>query len=148
MRSHVPDSQAVRVRVGAVDFACLSWGDGPLVVLVHGFPDTARTWDVVGPRVAALGYRAVAPYTRGIAPSSIPADGAYDDMTLGRDVLGLIDALGARDAVVIGHDFGASAAYVAAALAPQRVKRLVTGHFLHREHPEAFLDVLLPFLAP
>jgi pimeloyl-ACP methyl ester carboxylesterase len=96
------------------------------VVLVHGFPDTARTWDVVGPRVASAGFRVLAPYTRGIAPSSAPADGDYASDTLGRDILALIGAAGHEQAVVVGHDFGASAAYSAAGLGPTKVRKLVT----------------------
>src|SRR5262249_14781981 len=75
------------------------------------------------PRLAANGYRAVSPFMRGYPPSGIP-DRDADQETLARDPLALIDALGARDAVVVGHDWGASAAYGAAALGPDRVKKL------------------------
>jgi pimeloyl-ACP methyl ester carboxylesterase len=101
-------------------------GRGPLVLLVHGFPDTAHTWDAVRPAVAAAGYRAVTPFQRGYAPTAIPSDGAYDSDTLGRDLLGLIEALGEKRAIVVGHDWGASAAYSAATLGPARVSKLVT----------------------
>ena len=120
------DDKLVRVRANGIDFACLAEGEGPLVVLVHGFPDTAHTWDRVLPALAAAGYRAVAPFTRGYAPTSIPGDGVYDTGTLGQDILGLIEALGESRAVVVGHDWGASAAYSAAALGPERVRLLVT----------------------
>ncbi|MCE9578160.1 MAG: alpha/beta hydrolase [Deltaproteobacteria bacterium] len=106
-------------------FAYLAAGTGPLVLLVHGFPDTAYTWDATLPAVAAAGYRAVAPFTRGYHPTAIPADGAYDVATLGGDLLALIEALGADRAIVVGHDWGASAAYSAAAIAPERVRLLV-----------------------
>jgi pimeloyl-ACP methyl ester carboxylesterase len=114
------------VDANGVRFAYLEEGSGPLVLLVHGFPDTPHTWDAVRPAVAALGYRVVTPFTRGYYPTAIPADGAYDSDTLGRDVVALIEALGAERAVVVGHDWGASAAYSAASLAPERVSRLVT----------------------
>src|SRR6202161_4476444 len=104
-------------------FAYLEEGSGPLVLLLHGFPDTAHTWDDLRPRIAAKGYRAVSPYMRGYQPTAIPARDA-DQETLARDPLALIDALGASEAVVIGHDWGASAAYGAAALGPDRVKKL------------------------
>jgi pimeloyl-ACP methyl ester carboxylesterase len=68
----------------------------------------------------------VAPCMRGYHPTSIPADGAYDTDTLGRDVIALIEALGAASAIVIGHDWGASAAYAAAALAPEQIRLLIT----------------------
>ena len=107
-------------------FAYLEEGAGPLVLLIHGFPDTPHTWDEVRPALASGGFRAVSPYTRGYFPTAVPADGRYDDVTLGRDVLAWIDALGERQAIVVGHDWGASAAYLAAALEPDRVRFLVT----------------------
>jgi len=114
------------VDANGIRFAYLTQGSGPLVLLLHGFPDTAQTWDAVMPAVAAAGFRAVAPYMRGYHPSSIPADGRYDGETLGRDVLALIEALGEAQATVVGHDWGALAAYNAAALGPERVRLLVT----------------------
>lgn len=109
-----------------IRFAYLEEGEGPLVILLHGFPDTAHTWDEVRPAVAAAGFRAVSPFTRGYHPTAIPEDGKYDGEALGRDVLALISALGAQRAIVVGHDWGASAAYAAAALGPERVRLLVT----------------------
>ena len=114
------------VDAGGLRFAYLEQGTGPLVLLVHGFPDTAHTWDATLPALAAAGYRAVAPFTRGYHPTAIPADGAYDADTLGNDLIALIDALGGGPAILVGHDWGANAAYVATALAPDKVKLLVT----------------------
>lgn len=114
------------VRANGLSFAYLSEGTGPLVLLLHGFPDTAHTWDRVIPAVAAAGFRAVAPFMRGYHPTEIPVDGRYDSDTLARDVLALIEALGEEQAIVVGHDWGASAAYAAAGLGPERVKLLVT----------------------
>ncbi|MBA2544248.1 MAG: alpha/beta hydrolase [Deltaproteobacteria bacterium] len=114
------------IQANGLRFAYLEQGTGPLVLLVHGFPDTAHTWDGVMPALAEAGYRAVAPFTRGYAPTEIPTTEAFDTDTLGQDVLGLIDALGGGPAVVVGHDWGASAAYSAAALGPDRVRLLVT----------------------
>src|ERR1700677_17263 len=111
------------VDANGLRFAYLEEGAGPLVLLLHGFPDTAHTWDDLRPRIAAHGYRVVAPFMRGYDPSGIP-DRDADQETLARDPLALIDALGERDAVVIGHDWGALAAYGAAALGPDRVKKL------------------------
>ena len=111
------------VDANGLRFGYLEEGSGPLVLLLHGFPDTAHTWDELRPRIAAEGYRAVSPFMRGYSPSGIP-DRDTDQETLARDPLALIEALGARDAIVIGHDFGASAAYGAAALSPDRVKKL------------------------
>ena len=63
---------------------------------------------------------------RGYHPTTIPVDGAYDAETLGRDVLALIEALGEKQAIVVGHDWGALAAYTAASLDPERVRSLIT----------------------
>ena len=107
-------------------FGYLEEGTGPLVLLVHGFPDTAHGWDATMTALAKAGFRVVAPFTRGIHPTQIPEDGKYDIETLGQDVVALIEALGEKDAIVVGHDWGASAAYAAASLAPERVRLLVT----------------------
>lgn len=113
------------IKANGIQFATLEWGSGPLVLCFHGFPDTAHTWDVVGPAVAAAGYRVVAPFLRGYAPSSRPSTDT-DSRTLGEDVLALIDALGDGPTRVIGHDWGAEAVYAAVGLDPARVDRLVT----------------------
>jgi pimeloyl-ACP methyl ester carboxylesterase len=114
------------VSANGLSFAYLDRGSGPLVLLLHGFPDTAHTWEPAMAALADAGYRAVAPFMRGYHPTQIPADGAYDTDTLGKDALALIEALGADKAVVVGHDWGASAAYSAAALGPERIRLLVT----------------------
>jgi pimeloyl-ACP methyl ester carboxylesterase len=107
------------VQANGLRFAYLTEGTGPLVLLLHGFPDTAQTWDRVTP--------VVAPFMRGYHPTEVPGEGAtYDGDTLGRDVLGLIDALGEQQAIVVGHDWGALAAFTAASLGPERVKTLIT----------------------
>jgi pimeloyl-ACP methyl ester carboxylesterase len=105
-------------------FAYLEDGRGPLVLLLHGFPDTARSWDHARARVAARGYRAVSPWLRGYAPTAIPTRDT-DIETIGRDVLALVAALGETSAIVVGHDWGAAASYAAAALEPARLRKLV-----------------------
>ena len=94
------------VDANGLKFAYLEEGTGPLVLMLHGFPDTAHTWDDLRSRIAAKGYRAVSPFMRGYHPTAIP-DRDADQETLARDALALIEALGASEAVVIGHDFGA-----------------------------------------
>lgn len=113
------------VTANGLRFAYYSDGEGPLVIMVHGFPDTAHTWDEIRPAVAKAGYRCVTPFQRGYAPTEIPR-GPFDTVTLGRDMLALIDALGAEKAILVGHDWGASASYAAATLAPEKVELLVT----------------------
>ncbi|MBV8462609.1 MAG: alpha/beta hydrolase [Acidimicrobiales bacterium] len=117
------------VRANGVDFAFLADGPpgGPLALCLHGFPDTAHTWRHLLPRLAGAGYRAVAPFLRGYAPSSVPADGAYDTGTLAVDACELHAALGGDGrAVLVGHDWGAFAAYGASAAEPERWHRVVT----------------------
>jgi pimeloyl-ACP methyl ester carboxylesterase len=114
------------VDANGLRFAYLEAGTGPLVLLLHGFPDTAHTWDRVMVELANAGYRVVAPFMRGYHPTSVPQDGPFDIDTLGRDTLALIAALEAQQAIVVGHDWGASAAYSAAALGPEQVRLLIT----------------------
>jgi pimeloyl-ACP methyl ester carboxylesterase len=126
-------SDVRHVEANGLRFAYLEDGRGPLVLLLHGFPDTARSWDHARSRIASRGFRAVSPWLRGYAPTAIPPRDT-DIETLGRDVLALIEALGETAAVVVGHDWGAAAAYAAAALGPARVARLVV---LAIPHPAA-----------
>jgi pimeloyl-ACP methyl ester carboxylesterase len=101
--------------------------DGPLALCLHGFPDSAHTWRYLLPELAAAGFRAVAPWMRGYAPTEAPADASYGVGALVADATALHEALGGdRRAVLIGHDWGAIAAYGAAGFAPDRWGRLVT----------------------
>lgn len=99
-------------------------GSGPLVLLLHGFPEFWWSWhhQLVG--LAAAGFRAVAPDLRGYGASDKPPRG-YDAYTLSADVAGLVRALGERDAVVVGADWGGALAWSVAALHRQVVRRLV-----------------------
>jgi len=105
----------------------LEAGSGPLALCLHGFPDAAWTWRHLLPDLAGAGFHAVAPFMRGYAPTEVPADGAYQLGALVADAVALHEVLdGDGDAVLIGHDWGAEAAYGAAAHAPDRWRRLVT----------------------
>lgn len=116
-----------RVEANGLDVGYLSVGDGPLALCLHGFPDSAWTWRHLLPELAAAGFRAVAPFLRGYAPTAIPADGCYQSGAVAADAIALHDALdGDGDAVLIGHDWGALAAYGAAGSAPERWRRVVT----------------------
>jgi pimeloyl-ACP methyl ester carboxylesterase len=115
------------VEANGLTFGVRTCGDGgPLALCLHGFPDSAHTWDRLLPELAAAGFRAVAPWTRGYAPTGIPADGDYSGAALTADANALHDALGGgEDAVLIGHDWGAMTAYAAASLAPDSWRRVV-----------------------
>lgn len=114
--------------------------DGPVVVLLHGFPEYSYGWrHQIGPLVEA-GYRVVAPDGRGYGRSAKP-DGidAYRMDELVGDVLALADALGSRRIRLVGHDWGGIVAWTVAARHPERVERLA---ILNAPHP----DAMRPFL--
>ncbi len=114
------------VRIRDLDVAYLSSGSGPLALCLHGFPDTAHTWRHLLPRLTDAGYRAVAPFTRGYAPTAVPADGLYQTGALAADANALHEVLGGdADAVIIGHDWGALTAYGAAVHEHDRWSRVV-----------------------
>ncbi|OSC40026.1 alpha/beta fold hydrolase [Mycobacterium decipiens] len=101
------------------DLKALTWGptDAPIALCLHGFPDTAYGWRLIAPRLAESGWRVVAPFMRGYAPSSIPADGSYHVGALMDDALRVHSAAGSTERdVVIGHDWGAIAATGLAAM--------------------------------
>src|SRR4051812_37392745 len=114
------------IRANDLDFAFIEAGEGPLVLLLHGFPDNPWTWSHQLPALAASGYRAVAPFLRGYAPTQMPSDGRYDPAALADDVAGLVDALGDGPAFVIGNDWGAISTSAAPALHPQAGPRAGT----------------------
>jgi pimeloyl-ACP methyl ester carboxylesterase len=119
--------RSTTVRANDLEFGLLEAGSGPLALCLHGFPDTAHTWRHLLPALAGAGFHAVAPFMRGYAPTAVPADGAYQLGALVADAVALHEALGGgADAVLVGHDWGAEAAYGAAAHALGRWRRLVT----------------------
>ena len=129
------------IDANGVTFAYLAAGDegAPLALCLHGFPDSARTWRHLLPLLAEQGYRAVAPWLRGYAPTTVPSDGHYQPAVIGLDALALHEALTAggpaggstgasAPGVLIGHDWGAYAAYAAVhhPSAPAAWRRMVT----------------------
>ena len=129
----------LELRANGITFAALADGpdDGPLVLLLHGFPEISRSWRHQLPALAAAGYRAVAPDLRGYGATD--ARGPYDLRTLARDVDGLIGALGRDRAVVVGHDWGGVIAWAAAHRHRERVERLV---IMNAPHPRLMRDEL------
>jgi pimeloyl-ACP methyl ester carboxylesterase len=122
-------SEPKRVTANGVDFAYLEDGpaDGPLALCLHGFPDHALTYEPMLPALADAGYHAVAPWMRGYSPTGLAPNGNYQAASLALDAIALADALASgREAVLIGHDWGAIAAYTAVAHAPERFRKLVT----------------------
>lgn len=132
----------IEIKANGLTFRALTEGDGPLVLLLHGFPDTPYTFRELIPVIARAGYRAVAPWMRGYAPTEIPADGNYQAVSLGQDAVAIIDAVGGDEeegAAVIGHDWGATAAFFASLLAPEKIRRF---SMLALPHPAQFLMAL------
>ena len=114
------------VSANGLDFAYLEQGSGPLVLLLHGFPDTAHTWSHQMPALAAAGYRVVAPFLRGYHPTAIPANGYYDKATLATDVASLMRELGGGEpAYLVGQDWGAIILYAALSAFPELLRRAV-----------------------
>jgi pimeloyl-ACP methyl ester carboxylesterase len=114
------------VTANGVNFSYLECGTGPLALCLHGFPDSAHSWRHLLPALAEAGFRAVAPFMRGYAPTSLASDGMYQTGALSADANALHDALGGdSNAVIIGHDWGAPATYGAAGSAPDKWKRVV-----------------------
>lgn len=106
---------ARQIEANGLMMAVHEMGEGPPVVLLHGFPELACSWRAQIPALAAAGWRAIAPDLRGYGATG-PKGGleAYSMRNLARDVLGLLDALGLEQAVVIGHDFGGMLAWTLA----------------------------------
>src|SRR5262249_11177409 len=96
-------------------------GSGPLVLFCHGFPESWYSWRHQLPAIAAAGYRAVAPDMRGYGGTDQPERiDQYTLLHLVGDMVGVLDALEASSAVIIGHDWGAPVAWTAAVLRPDR----------------------------
>lgn len=114
------------VEANGLTFTYLEAGAGPLALCLHGFPDCAEGWRPTLLALASAGFRAVAPWMRGYSPTDVPADGRYQSGALVADANALHEALGGDgQAVLIGHDWGAFAAYGAPRIAPDRWKRVV-----------------------
>jgi pimeloyl-ACP methyl ester carboxylesterase len=122
-----PELRSREISANDVEFTVLEAGSGPLALCLHGFPDSAHTWRHLLPALAEAGFHAVAPFMRGFAPTAVPADGCFSLGALIADANALHEGLdGDEEAVLIGSDWGAEAAYGAAAFAPERWRRLVT----------------------
>lgn len=151
--------ESLMLDVNGIRIHATTTGQGPAVLLLHGFPDTHIVWrKQIGP-LAAVGYRVVALDLRGYGRSDAP--GGVNDYTLDRlraDVLGVLDALHIDKAFIVGHDWGGIIGWQIAALTPQRVHRYValsTGHptalaragIVQRLRMTYVLGFILPLLA-
>src|ERR1700726_1701464 len=127
-----------RVVANGIEFAFLEEGSGPLLLLLHGYPDIAWTWEHQMAPFAAAGRRVVAPFLRGHPPTEIPARGYYDRATLALDLKALIEVLAPDGrADVVGQDWGAAMTYGFLAAFPVWVRRAVALAF---RYPVAVRD--------
>jgi pimeloyl-ACP methyl ester carboxylesterase len=120
------DIEHLRLETNGIHLHVASMGEGPLVVMCHGFPGLWYSWRKQLPVIAAAGFRAVAVDTRGYGRSDRPPEVSdYDSETQVADLLGVLDALGEEQAIFIGQDFGAPLVWNICVRAPQRVKAAV-----------------------
>jgi len=107
------------IKANGIELFLREQGDGPLVVLCHGWPELSYSWRHQIPALAAAGYRVVAPDMRGFGRSQAPADiAAYSIFDIVGDMAALVSALDERQAVIVGHDWGAPVAWHAALFRP------------------------------
>lgn len=112
-----------RVKANGITLNIAEAGEGPLVLLLHGFPESWYSWRHQFAPLVAAGYQVVAPDMRGYGKSDRPAAiNAYNQVEVVNDIIGLIPALGHETAVVIGHDWGAPTAWATALFHPDKVR--------------------------
>jgi pimeloyl-ACP methyl ester carboxylesterase len=129
--SHDPWGPLKHVHAGVLDVAYAEMGppDGPVVILLHGWPYDIHSYAAVAPTLAAKGYRVLVPYARGYGETRFLSESTMrngEPAALAKDVTDFMDALHIEHAVLGGFDWGARSADIVAALWPQRVKALVT----------------------
>src|SRR3954454_18482457 len=113
----MPSSRTISAN--GIEIFVLEEGDGPLVLLCHGWPELSYSWRHQIPAIAAAGFHVMAPDMRGFGRTSAPAEiSAYSIFDLVGDMVALVGALGEKQAVIIGHDWGAPVAGQAALFRP------------------------------
>jgi pimeloyl-ACP methyl ester carboxylesterase len=138
--------QQITLTANGLSHPALKLGEGKrLALLLHGFPDTPRTWNRLMPRLAAAGFTCIAPYLRGYTQMNTPREliqnpaATVQIADLAADAVALVGAAGFEKALLVGHDWGAIAAYAAANLQPEKFSALVT---LSVPHFKIFLSNL------
>jgi pimeloyl-ACP methyl ester carboxylesterase len=125
------------VYTNGVRLHCVEAGDGPPVILLHGFPEFWYSWRHQLPALAAAGFRAVAPDLRGYNDSDKPPGvESYRPELLAQDVVGLIEKFGPGPAVLVGHDWGGIIAWLVTMRRPDLVQKLVV---MNAPHPATFV---------
>lgn len=127
-----------QVKVNGLNFHYVDEGNGPVVLLLHGFPDSAALWRHQIPLLVRAGYRVIAPDQRGFGDSDKPEEvKAYQIPNLVNDVVALLDKLNIETTHLVAHDWGAVVGWAIAALYPKRIKRFVP---ISVGHPSIFTE--------
>jgi pimeloyl-ACP methyl ester carboxylesterase len=132
------------IQTNGISMRIAEMGSGPLVVLLHGWPESWYSWRHQLPALAEAGFHVVAPDMRGFGKTDAPrAVEDYDILKLTADITGLLDALGEKSAVVVGHDWGAFVAWHCLLLYPDRFRGLVAMSVPYRgRSPESPIEIL------
>jgi pimeloyl-ACP methyl ester carboxylesterase len=137
--SAMPEVTHRMIETNGIRLHVAEQGEGPLIILCHGFPECWYSWRHQLPALAKAGFRAVAPDLRGYGRSDRPEEvEKYTILHDIGDIVGLVDALGAKQAVIAGHDIGATIAWQAALLRPDRFRAVIALSVPFR--PRAFGD--------
>jgi pimeloyl-ACP methyl ester carboxylesterase len=135
--------------VNGLAYHVVTLGTGPAVLLCHGFPDLWRTWRSQMRALAAAGYQAIAPDMRGFGESEGPAEPtSYTSLDLVGDMVAILDHFEIGDAVIVGHDWGATIAWTAALVRPERFRAVAGLSVPYAPRGSASLPTMLRAGAP
>ncbi len=138
-----------RVQTNGIDMHIAEAGNGPLVLLVHGFPELWHSWRHQLPFLAEAGFHAAAPDLRGYGDTGVSqADDSYAVSNQVADLIGLLDALAVEQAVLVGHDWGANISWACAELCPERVAAVVALSVPYKPRPPTPPSEVLRQFAP
>ena len=129
------------IKVNNLNYHYISKGTGETIFLLHGFPDTANTWDNFID-VLSKKYHCIAPFLRGYYPTNIPDDSDYSVYTIATDIHSIAKHLKIKSYHIIGHDWGASIAYAMANMFHNEVKRVCTIAMPHPKFLKPSLNLL------
>jgi len=112
------------IKVNDAEYGYLESGQGPMVLLIHGYPDNAYSWEHQIRFLSQAGYRVIAPFTRGYAPTKTKRNSFFDRATLALDMVGFIDQLNhGKPVYLVGQDWGAAISYGILGAFPEKVHR-------------------------
>jgi len=112
------------ININGAEYCYLDAGEGPMVLLIHGYPDNAYSWEHQIRFLAGSGYRVIAPFTRGYAPTKVQPESYFDRATLATDMVGFIDELNeGKPVYLVGQDWGAAISYGILGAFPEKVSR-------------------------